>query len=105
MTATLNQAVSGLRFFFGITLGRTDQPVRIPYARMAKTLPVVLATDEVGRLLEAVEDLTCRVALACAYATGMRTSQVVAIRIEHIATACGMIRVTPDAGGHPKAPA
>ena len=40
--ATLNQAVSGLRFFFGITLGRTDLSVRIPYARKAKTLPAVL---------------------------------------------------------------
>ena len=28
--ATLNQAVSGLRFFFGVTLGRADLPVRIP---------------------------------------------------------------------------
>ena len=82
--ATLNQAVSGLRFFFGITLGRTDLPVRIPYARKAKSLPVVLGADTVGRLLEAVEDLTCRVALAMVYATGLRTSEVVAIQFGHI---------------------
>jgi integrase/recombinase XerD len=56
--AMLNQAVSGLRFFFGITLGRTDLPARIPYARKAKSLPVVLAADKVGRMLVAVEDLT-----------------------------------------------
>ena len=96
--ATLNQAVSGLRFFFGITLGRTDLPVRIPYARKAKSLPVVLAADEVGRLLEAVDDLTCRVALATAYATGLRTSEVVAIRIEHIETARELIRVEDGKG-------
>ena len=96
--ATLNQAVSGLRFFFGITLGRADLPVRIPYARKAKSLPVVLAADEVGRLLEAVDDLTCRVALATAYATGLRTSEVVAIRIEHIETARELIRVADGKG-------
>ena len=96
--ATLNQAVSGLRFFFGITLGRTDLPVRIPYARKAKSLPVVLAADEVGCLLEAVDDLTCRVALATAYATGLRTSEVVAIRIEHIETARELIRVEDGKG-------
>ena len=73
--ATLNQAVSGLRFFFGITLGLVDLPVRIPYARKAKTLPVVLVADTVGRLLEAVEDLTCRIALATVYATGLRDLQ------------------------------
>ena len=96
--ATLNQAVSGLRFFFGITLGRSDLPVRIPYARKAKTLPVVLGADTVGRLLEAVDDLTCRVALATAYATGLRTSEVVAIRIEHIETERKLIRVACGKG-------
>ena len=97
-TATLNQAVSGLRFFFGITLGRVDLPVRIPYARKAKTLPVVLGADTVGRLLEAVEDLTCRVALATAYATGMRTSEVASIRIGHIETERKLIRVACGKG-------
>ena len=96
--ATLNQAVSGLRFFFGVTLGRADLPVRIPYARKAKSLPVVLGADAVGRLLEAVDDLTCRVALACVYATGLRTSEVIAIRIEHIETGRGMIRVVEGKG-------
>ena len=48
--ATLNQAVSGLRFFFGITLGRADLPVRIPYARKAKSLPIVLGADTVEDL-------------------------------------------------------
>ncbi len=96
--ATLNQAVSGLRFFFGITLGRSDLPTRIPYARKAKTLPVVLGADTVGRLLEAVDDLNCRVALAVAYATGMRTSEVVAIRIEHIETERQLIRVACGKG-------
>ena len=97
-TATLNQAVSGLRFFFGITLRRTDLPMRIPYARQAKTLPVVLGVDTVGRPLEAVDDLTCRVGLATAYATGLRTSEVVAIRIEHIETERKLIRVACGKG-------
>jgi integrase/recombinase XerD len=98
MTASLNQAVSGLRFFLRLTLGRADLPARIPYARKAKTLPVVLGTDTVGRLLEAVDDLTCRVALATAYATGMRTSEVVAIRLEHIETERELIRVVCGKG-------
>jgi integrase/recombinase XerD len=96
--ATLNQAVSGLRFFFGITLGRADLPVRIPYARKAKSLPIVLGADTVGRLLEAVEDLTCRVALATVYATGLRTSEVIAIRIAHIETERELIRVVEGKG-------
>ena len=96
--ASLNQAVSGLRFFYGVTLGRSDLPMRIPYARKAKSLPVVLGADTVGRLLEAVDDLTCRVALATVYATGLRTSEVVAIRIEHIETERELIRVVCGKG-------
>ena len=58
----------------------------------------MLGAGTVGRLLEAVEDLTCRVALATVYATGLRTSEVIAIRIEHIETERKMIRVVDGKG-------
>jgi len=31
--ATLNQIVCALRFFYGVTLGASEVPERIPYAR------------------------------------------------------------------------
>jgi site-specific recombinase XerD len=48
---TINATLSGLKFFFGITLDRAHllskvQPVHVP-----QTLPVVLSRDEVARLL------------------------------------------------------
>ena len=48
--ATLNQTVSALRLFYGVTLGRKHLPERIPYARKPKRLPVVLSAAEVARL-------------------------------------------------------
>jgi integrase len=65
--ATLNQTVSALRFFYGVTLGRKDLPERIPYARKPKTLPVVLSAADVARLIEAVDDTVCRTALITVY--------------------------------------
>ena len=62
--ASLNQTVSALSFFYGVTLGRKDLPKRIPYARVPKTLPVVLSVAEVARLIDAVDDVLCRTALA-----------------------------------------
>ena len=53
-SASLNQIVSALRFVYGVTLGRKDLRVRIPYARVPKTLPVVLSVAEVTRLIEAL---------------------------------------------------
>ena len=96
--ATLNQTVSALRFFYGVTLGRADLPERIPYARVPKTLPVVLSVAEVARLIEAVDDVVCRTALATVYATGLRTAEVLSLRIEHIESARGLIRVEQGKG-------
>ena len=96
--ASLNQIVSALRFFYGVTLGRTDLPERIPYARVPKTLPVVLSVAEVGRLIDAVEDVVCRTTLATVYATGLRTAEVLALRIEHIESARDLIRVEQGKG-------
>ncbi len=96
--ATLNQTVSALRFFYGITLGRADLPERIPYARVPKTLPVVLSVAEVARLIEAIDDVVCRTALATVYATGLRTAEVLSLRIEHIESARDLIRVEQGKG-------
>ena len=96
--ASLNQTVSALRFLYGIMLGRKDLPERIPYARRPKTLPVVLSAAEVARLIEAVDDLVCRTALATVYATGLRTAEVLSLQIEHIESARGLIRVEQGKG-------
>ena len=92
-SASLNQIVSALRFVYGVTLGRKDLRVRIPYARVPKTLPVVLSVAEVTRLIEASEDPVCCTALATVYASGLRTAEVLALRIEHLESARELIRV------------
>ena len=51
----LNQTVCALRFFYGVTLGRSDLPERIAYARTPRKLPVVLSADEVVGFLQAVK--------------------------------------------------
>jgi integrase/recombinase XerD len=96
--ASLNQTVSALRFLYGVTLGRKDLPERIPYARRPKTLPVVLSAAEVARMIEAVDAPICRTALATVYATGLRTAEVLSLRIEHIESARGLIRVEQGKG-------
>src|SRR5664280_1269040 len=63
----LNQTVSALRFFFGVTMGRPELPERIPYARQPHRLPVVLSADEVVCFLEAVPGVRNRTALTTAY--------------------------------------
>jgi integrase/recombinase XerD len=97
--ATLNQVVSALRFFYGVTLGRKDLPERIAYARRPKKLPVILSPEEVATFLEAVESRRDRVALTTAYATGVRASEVVGLRIQDIDRSRMVIHVVHGKGG------
>ena len=78
--ATLNQACAPRAFLRRNPLVQDEVPERIPYARQRQALPEVFSQDEVVRFLEAVSSLKCRVALTCAYATGLRVSEVVASR-------------------------
>lgn len=96
--AALNQAVCALRFFYGVTLGQADVPERIAYARGPRKLPVVLSADEVVRFLEAVPSLKSRAALTTAYAAGLRTSEVVSLKVENIDSSRMVIRVEQGKG-------
>jgi integrase/recombinase XerD len=96
--ASLNQSVSALLFFYGFTLGRKALPEHIPYAKKPKILPIVLSAEEVARLLDAMDDLTRRVTVMTALTTGMRTGEVVSLRIEHIESNRGLIRIVEGNG-------
>jgi len=95
---SLYQVVCALRFFYGVTLGETTIPERIPYARAPRKLPVVLSADEVVRFLEAVSGLKSRAALTTAYAAGLRASEVAGLLIEDIDSDRGVIRVRHGKG-------
>ena len=97
--ATPNQVVSSLRFFYGVTLGRKDLPERLAYARRPKKLPVILSPEEVAAFLEAVAGRRNRVALTTAYATGLRASEVVGLRIQDIDSSRMVIHVVNGKGG------
>jgi len=95
----LNQIVCALRFFYGVTLGHSAIPERIPYAREPRKLPVVLSADEVVRFLEAVPSLKTRAALTTAYAAGLRASETVGLKVGDVDSGRMVIRVDAGKGG------
>jgi integrase/recombinase XerD len=97
--AGFNVAVCALRFFYGVTLGRTTIVERIPYARKRRQLPVILSADEVARFFAAVPSLKHRTALMTAYAAGLRVSEVVRLTIADIDSRRMLIRVEQGKGG------
>ena len=95
---SMNAAVSALRFFFGVTLGRNDANTGMTTVREAKTLPVVLSPQEVARLLEAAPGLKYRCALSLAYGAGLRASEVVSLKVSDIDSERVVIRVEQGKG-------
>jgi len=81
---SMNAAVSALRFFFGVTLGRGDAQVGMTTVREPRRLPVILSTEEVARLLDAAPGLKYRAALSVAYGAGLRASEVVSLKMSDI---------------------
>lgn len=95
---TINATITGLKFFFDITLDRSElmgkmQPVRVP-----RTLPVVLSRDEVARLIAAAPNLKSQTALSIAYGTGLRASEVIALKVGDIDSERMMLRVEQGKG-------
>jgi len=95
----VNQTVSALRFFFGVTLGRSDAHERIVAAREPQRLPVVLSSDEVVRFLHAVPVLRNRVALTTAYGAGLRVGEVASLETAAIDSSRMLIRIVQGKGG------
>ena len=95
---TINQTVSTLRFFFKVTLGRSDIVNHTQFVREPRKLPVVLSPEEVGRLLDAAPGLKYKAALSVAYGAGLRVSEVVALKVSDIDSKRMVIRVEQGKG-------
>jgi site-specific recombinase XerD len=89
----INQTVCALRFFYGVTLGRTDALERIVAAREPQKLLVVLSAEEIVQFLEAVPGLRNRAALTTAYGAGLRVGEVARLTIGAIDSRRMLIRV------------
>jgi integrase/recombinase XerD len=76
---SLNAAITALRFFFEVTLGRGEVMAKMSHMRVPRKLPVVLSPEEVERLLDAAPGLKYQAALSVAYGAGLRVSEVVAL--------------------------
>lgn len=97
-----NQAVAALKFLYRVTLRVSWSVEQIPYGRKPRKLPVVLSQDEVVRLLEAVAHPVYRVALITAYAAGLRITETVALKAEHIDAARMLLHVEQGKGQKPR---
>ena len=81
--SSCNQKLAGIRFFYRQVLGQEKLDLRVPAKRSGK-LPEPLGRREVERLLKAPTNAKHRVLLMTCYATGVRASELVHLRVEDI---------------------
>ena len=96
--STRNQITCGLKFFYNETLKREDMILRLPRKRAQKKLPEILSMDEVARLLQAPSNIKHRALLKTAYSGGLRVSEPVVLKPEHIDSGRMLIRVEQGKG-------
>jgi site-specific recombinase XerD len=89
----LNHTVAALRFFFRVTLRRSDFIEHTTFIHQPRKLPVVLSPEEVARLLDAAPGLKYKAALSVAYGAGLRAAEVISLKVSDIDSKRMVIRV------------
>jgi site-specific recombinase XerD len=95
---TINATISGLKFFFDITLGQPELMARMQHVREPRRLPVVLSREEVARLIAAAPNLKHQAALSVAYGAGLRASEVISLKVGDIDSQRMTLRVEQGKG-------
>ncbi|UCC41394.1 MAG: site-specific integrase [Candidatus Aminicenantes bacterium] len=95
---SVGTAVSGLRCFYKhVVCNEENAP---DYAhRKTRKLPTVLTQEEVWQIINAPENLKHRLILMTTYSAGLRASEVIVLKPEHIDSKRMLIKVEDGKGG------
>ena len=95
---TLNATLTGLRFFFDVTVGRLELMAKMQAVKLPRTLPVVLSPQEVARLIAAARNVKHQAALSVAYGAGLRASEVIGLKVTDVDSQRMTLRVEQGKG-------
>jgi integrase/recombinase XerD len=93
-----NQTVCALRVLYVKVLKRGWSIEHLPFPRHPKKLPIVLAQQDVARLLRTIPNLKHRTIASTMYGAGLRVSEAVGLRTSSIDCKRGVIRVEQGKG-------
>lgn len=97
-SALINTTITGLRFFFDVTLGRADALVKMSFVHRPHKIPTILSRSEVFRLLEATTNVKYKTAFSVAYGAGLRIREIVMLKVADIDSKQMVIRVEEGKG-------
>ena len=95
---SVGTTISGLRFFYINVVGNEQLAPSCNFAKTPKKLPSVLSQKEILRIIEATDNLKHRVMLKATYSAGLRASETLSLKPEHIDSERMLIKVTGKGG-------
>lgn len=75
---------SAIKKFYDICLNQKNKFKYIPYAKKNNKLPIVLSVDEIQKMFSVCENLKHKVILALLYSCGLRVSELINLKWDHI---------------------
>lgn len=96
--SSCNILFCGLKKYYHVFLNRSDKDFTIPPRPRVKQLPMLLSREDVARILTVKSNIKHRALLTTVYGSGLRASEAVKLRPEHIESDRMMIRVEQGKG-------
>jgi len=96
--SSCNCMAAGLNFFYKSTLKYENTKFKIPRRKNTRKLPTIFSRSELFKLFDATNNLRDRMMLTTAYSAGLRVSELVSLKPEHIETKRNLIRVEQGKG-------
>ena len=93
-----NRTMTGVRFLLRVTMRRHDLAAEVFHMKEPQKIPQILSAGEAKRLLMMAGKLQVRTLLSIGYGAGLRVSEVVKLKVKHIDSALGIIRVEQAKG-------
>jgi integrase/recombinase XerD len=95
---SVNTFISSVQFLYTVTLEMPWDKQCFPRVRVAESLPVALAPEEVTRFFDCVTGLKYRAALMLCYGAGLRIAEAAAVKISDIDSKRMLVRVEQGKG-------
>lgn len=95
---TCNVAISGIKFLYNVTLKDKGLTWKMPERKTLRKLPIIFSPAEVARILYAPTNLKHRAMLMVAYSGGLRSGEVVRLKVSDIDSSRMAIRINQGKG-------
>lgn len=95
---TRKHNLCAIKSFYQLTVCMPNKIDKIPYPKSDKKLPIVLSVDEIQKMFSVCDNTKHKVILALLYSCGLRVSELINLKWEHIDRSRNIINIIQAKG-------